>query len=116
MISIEDIEGAARRLDGVAIETPLLQNAELDRIAGGTVLLKPECLQRTGSFKIRGAYNLLSQLPGEQARHGAVPGRQATTLRESPPRAACWVYIPPSSCPKMHLQPSLAIRAGSAAR
>lgn len=72
MISIEDIEGAARRLDGVAIETPLLQNAELDRIAGGTVLLKPECLQRTGSFKIRGAYNLLSQLPGEQARHGAV--------------------------------------------
>jgi threonine dehydratase len=72
MISINDVESAAARLDGVAIATPLLQNAELDRIAGGTVLLKPECLQRTGSFKIRGAYNLLSRLSAEQVQRGAV--------------------------------------------
>lgn len=72
MIGITDIEGAAQRLKGVAIETPLLQNAELDRIAGGRVLLKPECLQRTGSFKIRGAYNRLSQLSPEQASRGVV--------------------------------------------
>mgnify|MGYP001825629527 CR=1 FL=1 len=72
MIDIADIEGAAKRLSGVAIETPLLQNSELDRIAGGCVLLKPECLQRTGSFKIRGAYNLLSQLSAEQKKRGAV--------------------------------------------
>jgi len=72
MIDIGDIEAAAERLSGIAIETPLLQNAELDRIAGGTVLLKPECLQRTGSFKIRGAYNLLSQLSAEQAERGVV--------------------------------------------
>lgn len=72
MIEIGDIEAAARRLQGIAIETPLLSNAELDRLTGGTVLLKPECLQRTGSFKIRGAYNLLSQLSAEQAKRGVV--------------------------------------------
>ncbi|MCH8059286.1 MAG: threonine/serine dehydratase [Proteobacteria bacterium] len=72
MIDIDDIEAAARRLHGIVIETPLLQNAELDRIAAGKVLLKPECWQRTGSFKIRGAYNLLSQLSAEQAERGVV--------------------------------------------
>ncbi|MCH7820730.1 MAG: threonine/serine dehydratase [Proteobacteria bacterium] len=72
MIGIDDIEAAARRLHGIVIDTPLLQNAELDRIAAGNVLLKPECLQRTGSFKIRGAYNLLSQLSAEQAGRGVV--------------------------------------------
>lgn len=72
MIDAADIEAAARRLKGVAIETPLLRCAELDAAVGGTVLLKPECLQRTGSFKIRGAYNLLSQLSPQQAQAGAV--------------------------------------------
>lgn len=72
MISIEDIEAAAKRLRGVAVKTPLLQNAELDRIAGGTVLIKPECFQSIGSFKIRGAYNLLCQLSPEQAERGVV--------------------------------------------
>ena len=72
MITVGDIEAAARRLAGIAIETPLLQSSQLDEITGGTVLLKPECLQRVGSFKIRGAYNLLSQLSPEQARRGVV--------------------------------------------
>ncbi len=72
MIAVGDIEAAARRLAGVAIETPLLQSSQLDEMTGGTVLLKPECLQRVGSFKIRGAYNLLSQLSPEQARRGVV--------------------------------------------
>jgi threonine dehydratase len=72
MIDITDIEAAAKRLEGVAVQTPLLQNAELDRITGGTVLVKPECFQSVGSFKIRGAYNLLSQLSAEQASRGVV--------------------------------------------
>ena len=72
MIGPEDVEGAARRLEGVAIRTPLIEHPELNERAGGRVLIKPECLQRTGSFKIRGAYNLLSQLTPEQAAHGAV--------------------------------------------
>jgi len=72
MTTIVDIEAAALRLAGVAVQTPLLQNAVLDELLGGKVLLKAECLQRTGSFKIRGAYNLLRQLSPEQAQRGAV--------------------------------------------
>lgn len=72
MIGINDIEAAAARLSGVSVMTPLLRNFELDRVAGGTVLIKPECLQVTGSFKIRGAYNFLSQLAEEQAQRGVV--------------------------------------------
>jgi threonine dehydratase len=72
MISIRDVEAAAVRLDGVAVRTPLIRSHALDEVAGGTVLVKPECLQVTGSFKIRGAYNFLSQLTPEEARHGVV--------------------------------------------
>ena len=72
MLDLVDIEGAAERLSGIAVETPLLRNAELDQSVGGRVLLKPESFQPIGSFKIRGAYNLLKQLSAEEARHGAV--------------------------------------------
>ena len=72
MTDVRDVEAAATRLAGIAIRTPLIQSAELDAVAGGTVLLKPECLQVTGSFKIRGAYNLMSQLSAEEARRGVV--------------------------------------------
>ena len=72
MTDIKDIEAAATRLAGISVRTPLLRNFELDAIAGGVVLIKPECLQVTGSFKIRGAYNLLSQLTPEQAQKGVV--------------------------------------------
>lgn len=72
MIDVHDIEAAAGRLAGVSVMTPLLRNFELDARAGGAVLLKPECLQVTGSFKIRGAYNLLSQLTAEERIRGAV--------------------------------------------
>jgi threonine dehydratase len=72
MIGIQEIRAAAERLHGIAIRTPLLENAALNDVANGRVLLKPECLQRTGSFKIRGAYNLLSQLSAEQAERGVV--------------------------------------------
>ncbi|HET6628268.1 MAG TPA: threonine/serine dehydratase [Woeseiaceae bacterium] len=66
------IEDAARRLTDVAVVTPLIASEELDAVAGGTVLLKAENLQLTGSFKIRGAYNLMSRLPGAQAGQGVV--------------------------------------------
>ena len=72
MIGIAAIEAAARRLDGVAVRTPLIRNDELDRVAGGTVLVKAENLQAIGSFKIRGAYNLMSQLSPEEAARGVV--------------------------------------------
>ncbi len=71
-VNIAMIDAAAERLRGVAQETPLINSAELDERVGGQVLLKSECLQRTGSFKIRGAYNLLSQLTAEEAQRGVV--------------------------------------------
>lgn len=72
MPGISDIEQAAQRLEGVIVHTPLLQNFELNQAAGGTVLVKPECLQVAGAFKIRGAYNRLSQLSAEEASNGVV--------------------------------------------
>lgn len=72
MIGIGDIEQAAERLRDVSVRTPLIRNFELDAVAGGRVLLKPECLQVTGSFKIRGAYNLLSQLSAQERERGVV--------------------------------------------
>ncbi len=72
MIDIAAIEAAAGRLDGVAVRTPLIRNDALDRIAGGSVLVKAENLQAIGSFKIRGAYNLMSQLSPAEAARGVV--------------------------------------------
>ena len=72
MTSLDDIRQAAERLSPVVVNTPLISSPALDEAVGGTVLLKAENLQRTGSFKIRGAYNLLCQLTPEQAKCGAV--------------------------------------------
>jgi len=72
MIDIAAIEAAAARLDGVALRTPLIRNDALDRVAGGRVLVKAENLQAIGSFKIRGAYNLMSQLTAAEAGRGVV--------------------------------------------
>ena len=71
-ISIHDIHAAAERLEGITVKTPLLRSPEIDQRIGGTLLIKPECLQRTGSFKLRGAYNLMSQLSADDARRGVV--------------------------------------------
>ncbi len=70
--TVSDIVAARERLAGHAIMTPLLRSAELDRLVGGTVLLKAEVLQRTGSFKFRGAFNRLAQLDADQRRAGVV--------------------------------------------
>ena len=72
MINISDIEQAALRLKDVSVCTPLIQNLHLDGITKGNILIKPECLQVTGSFKIRGAYNFLSQLTANEAKKGIV--------------------------------------------
>ena len=70
--TVADVDEAARRLAGVALHTPLLSSAALDAITGGRVFLKAETLQRTGSFKFRGAYNKLAALPPEQRAAGVV--------------------------------------------
>lgn len=72
MVELAEIEAAAGRIASVIVHTPMVGSPVLDEMTGGRVLLKAENLQRAGSFKIRGAYNLLSQLTPEQARNGAV--------------------------------------------
>nr|WP_310523728.1 threonine/serine dehydratase [Polymorphobacter sp.] len=71
VVQYEEVLAAADRIAGVAFRTPLLTSAALDAVTGGRVFLKPECLQRTGSFKFRGAYNRLSVIP-ERDRAGGV--------------------------------------------
>jgi threonine dehydratase len=66
-----DVEAAAARIAGYATETPLLENIALNARAGARVLIKPEPLQRTGSFKFRGALNRILVIP-EKDRGGGV--------------------------------------------
>jgi len=67
-----DVADAAKKLAGVAVRTPLLSNETLDKKLGARIFLKPEMLQRTGSFKFRGAYNRISRIPESEKKNGVV--------------------------------------------
>jgi threonine dehydratase len=69
---LPEIERARERLEGVARVTPVYPSETLSRLAGRPVHLKAENLQRTGSFKIRGAYTKLSNLSSEELAAGVV--------------------------------------------
>jgi threonine dehydratase len=70
MIGLEDIEVARRRLQGVALRTPLVPCPGSGE--GGALYLKAESLQPTGAFKLRGAYNKISSLSSEEQGRGVV--------------------------------------------
>jgi threonine dehydratase len=70
-ITSADIDAAASVIAPYAVRTPLLSSPALDALTGATVFIKPEVLQRTGSFKFRGAFNKLSSIP-QAARGGGV--------------------------------------------
>jgi threonine dehydratase len=67
-----DVDAAAQRLAGVALRTPLVTSPVLDAMTQSRIFLKAEILQRTGSFKFRGAYNKLSSIPLSERTHGVV--------------------------------------------
>jgi threonine dehydratase len=67
-----DIEAAAKRIAREAVVTPLLENAKLNALVGGRIFIKAECLQRTGSFKFRGAWNCISKLDPARNKGGVV--------------------------------------------
>lgn len=67
-----DVETAASVILAEAVKTPLLQNARLNEITGANVFIKPENLQRTGSFKFRGAYNAIASLTPEEREKGVL--------------------------------------------
>ncbi|MEJ8310772.1 threonine ammonia-lyase [Agrobacterium larrymoorei] len=72
MTDIAMIEAARQRMNGEAIRTPLMSSPFLDEIAGRKVLIKPECLQRTGSFKFRGGWSAVSGLDPEVRKRGVI--------------------------------------------
>jgi threonine dehydratase len=67
-----DVTAAAARIAPYAVRTPLVESWQLNALTGGRIFLKLETLQRTGSFKFRGACNRLAQIPQEQRGNGVV--------------------------------------------
>ena len=70
--TLDDVLEARERLKGHAVLTPLIESPALNALAQGRVLIKAECLQRTGSFKFRGAWNCISRLDPDRAKGGVV--------------------------------------------
>jgi threonine dehydratase len=71
-VTLADIEAAAARIEGHAVETPLIESPALNERLGLRVLIKPETLQRVGAFKFRGAYNRLVQMMPDERQRGVV--------------------------------------------
>lgn len=102
-ISMEDVRGAARRLEARAHRTPLFRSRTLDALAGRPVVLKAENLQRTGSFKYRGACNAMQSLSDEERCRGVLTyssGNHAQALALAGREAATPVVaVMPSDAP-----------------
>jgi threonine dehydratase len=72
LVTLRDLEAAARVLAPVAVRTPLLPSDALSDLVGGPVWIKPEVLQRGGAFKFRGAYNFLSHMDPAVRSRGVI--------------------------------------------
>src|SRR5262245_15292585 len=112
----EDVDAAARRLDGVALHTPLVTSPVLDALTGARVFLKAETLQRTGSFKFRGAYNKLSNIP-QSERGGGVVAFSSGNHAQGVAAAARLLGMPavivmPSDAPRPKRERTAAFGAG----
>lgn len=109
------IEAAAERLRGHARRTPLLTSPFLDEIAGRRVLVKPECLQHTGSFKFRGAWSAVSALDPETRARGVLAyssGNHAQGVAMAARlHGATAVIVMPSDAPRMKIDNTRALGA-----
>jgi threonine dehydratase len=110
-----DIEAAAKRLFGVAVRTPLINAPVLDERLGARVFLKAETLQRTGSFKFRGAYNKISSIP-EARRAAGVVAYSSGNHAQGVAAAARLLGMPativmPSDAPRLKRERTLALGA-----
>jgi threonine dehydratase len=104
LVTLGDLEAAARRLAPVAVRTPLLPADVLTDQVGAPIWIKPEMLQRGGAFKFRGAYNFLAQLdPAERARGVVAPSSgnhaQAVALAAKLFRVPATVVMPTTVTP-----------------
>jgi threonine dehydratase len=95
-VGAADIDAAARVVAPFAVRTPLLSFPVLNERVGTKVFLKPEMLQRTGSFKFRGAFNKLASIPQDKRAGGWSRFRPAITPRAWPRRLRSFTCRPPS--------------------
>ncbi|MBY6082327.1 threonine ammonia-lyase [Ruegeria arenilitoris] len=115
MSTIDLIEAAAVRLQGHARETPILTSPFLDELAGRRVLVKPECLQHTGSFKFRGAWSAISALDAEARKRGVIAyssGNHAQGVAHAATlHSVQSVIIMPSDAPALKIKNTRALGA-----
>jgi threonine dehydratase len=98
-VTIGDVERAAQTVAGLIRETPILRAGELSRRAGAPVTLKAECLQRGGSFKLRGASNRIAELSDAELAAGVVAASagnhaQAVAIAARRREAAADLFMP----------------------
>lgn len=114
-MNIDMIEAAAGRLAGHVRRTPLLSSPFLDEIAGRRVLIKPECLQHTGSFKFRGGWAALSAMPADQRARGVLAfssGNHAQGVANAArAHGAPAVIVMPSDAPALKINNTRALGA-----
>lgn len=91
--SFDDVKAAAERLRGLAVRTPLVESPALNDTVGGRILMKAETLQRTGSFKFRGAFNRISLIP-ETDRAGGVVAYSSGNHAQGVAAAAALLGLP----------------------
>jgi threonine dehydratase len=110
-----DVEAAALKLAGVALRTPLINSPVLDVRLGARAFLKAETLQRTGSFKFRGAYNKISSIPADKRAAGVVAyssGNHAQGVAHAAQLANMpAVIVMPSDAPKAKRERTAALGA-----
>ncbi len=115
MSNLEMIEAAAERLKGHARQTPILTSPFIDEIAGRRVLLKPECLQHTGSFKFRGAWSAISALDEASRARGVIAyssGNHAQGVaRAATMHGIASVIVMPSDAPQLKIENTKALGA-----
>ncbi|MFD0911747.1 threonine ammonia-lyase [Ruegeria arenilitoris] len=115
MSTIDLIEAAAVRLHGHTRETPILTSPFLDELAGRRVLVKPECLQHTGSFKFRGAWSAISALDAEARKRGVIAyssGNHAQGVAHAATlHSVQSVIIMPSDAPALKIKNTRALGA-----
>src|SRR3970282_1683193 len=95
MISLNDIQEARARFEGNVTQTPLVWSQSFSRLTGRDVYLKVECMQRAGSFKIRGALNVLTRLDGQPVVAASAGNHaQGVALAAAFTGSPCTVFMP----------------------
>ncbi len=106
--TFDDIEDAARQIDGLAVQTPLLRSDALDEATGARVFVKAEPLQRTGSFKFRGASNRILRLTAEEKARGVVAYSSGNHAQAAAKAATLMgvksVIVMPADAPKLKIE------------